>query len=74
MIIKFPTPKWLKAGLKATAIYAFAAWLYVVANIFVFPQWQLTNVSQYIPIPTNVFGISAFATSFMSFFLWEWSK
>jgi len=55
----------IKRLLRACWLYSFILWLYVVSNVYVFPADQLLNLSYYVPIPTNLLGVSAFAASFI---------
>ena len=61
------------AILKGLYLWGFAAWVYVAAivlNPFT-SESQFGPLSVYIPIPTNLFGDSAFAISFVAFILYE---
>lgn len=61
---------------KAIFVYGLLAWLYVVAivlNPLTAPS-QTWPLSYYVPIPTNFFGVSGFAISFIAFILWEWKR
>lgn len=60
------------AFLKALWIWGLLTWLYVVADIHIFPEAQFWNLSVYVPIPTNLVGIVAFIVSFVAFVLWTW--
>lgn len=68
--------KLLLAFLKAIWIWGLLAWLYVVAivlNPLTAPS-QFWPLSVYVPIPTNLFGVSGFAISFIAFIVWEWKR
>ena len=57
--------------LKGLWIYSLILWTYIVADMFVFPQYQYSAISRLVPIPQNLIAVVAFPISFLSFVLWE---
>jgi hypothetical protein len=66
--------KLLVAFLKGVWVWGLIAWLYVVSNVYLFPEYQFGPLSIYVPIPTDLAGVVAFAVSFAAFVLWAWLK
>ena len=64
------------AILKGVSIYALLTWGWVCASILapVTNPFQTASLSYYIPIPTDVVGITAFAISLITYILWEWLR
>jgi hypothetical protein len=60
--------------LKGIWIYSLLLWGYIVADMFVFPQYQFSSISRLIPIPQNLIADVAFPISFLAFVLWEYLK
>ncbi len=60
--------------LKGIWIYSLITWAYIVADMFVFPQYQTLGISKYVPIPQNILADVAFPVSFLSFVYWEYLK
>ena len=59
------------ALLKALWVWGLLAWLYVVSNVYLCPECQFAPLSVYVPVPTDLAGVLAFAASFAAFVLWE---
>ncbi len=51
-------------------MFSLLAWGYVVIDRWVNPQFQKTDLSAFVPIPQNVFGILAFIVGFVAFAIW----
>jgi hypothetical protein len=66
--------KAILALLKTTWVYGLITWLYVVSNLYVFPEFQFVDLSRYVPVPTDLVGIVAFAASAASFAGWEYLR
>ena len=66
--------KLLVAILKGIWIWGLLSWLYVVGIVFnpLTAPSQFWPLSVYVPLPTNLFGVSGFAISFVAFIAWEW--
>ena len=60
--------------MKGVWIYTLLLWVYIVADMFVFPQYQFSGISRLIPVPQNLIGDMAFPISFFAFVLWEYLK
>ena len=60
--------------LKGLWIYTLILWIYIVADMFMFPQYQLDAISRLIPIPQNLIAIVAFPLSFLAFVGWEYVR
>jgi len=60
--------------LKGVWIYCLILWGYIVADMFVFPEYQTLGISKYIPIPQNLIADLAFPISFLSFVAWEYRR
>jgi hypothetical protein len=60
--------------LKGVWIYCLILWSYIVADMFVFPQYQFGGISKLIPIPQNLIADIAFPISFVAFVLWEYLR
>lgn len=59
---------------KGVWIYSFILWAYIVADMFVFPQYQFSGISRLIPVPQNLIADLAFPLSFISFVAWEYLR
>jgi hypothetical protein len=66
--------KLLVPFLKGLWIYTLILWAYIVADMFVFPQYQYSAISRIVPIPQNLIAVVAFPISFLSFVLWEYKR
>jgi hypothetical protein len=56
-------------------VFGFAGWVYIVINATIHPQtlsWGLTHFAKW--PREDTFGIICFATSFVSFFVWNMVK
>ena len=64
------------AVFKGLWVYSLLAWVYVVASVLdpVTTAYQTFPLSIYVPIPTNLVGVSAFVISWVSFVLWEYLR
>ncbi len=60
--------------LKALWIYTLILWMYIVADMFVFPQYQYDPISRFVPIPQNLIAVTAFPVSFLAFAVWEYLR
>jgi hypothetical protein len=60
--------------LKGLWIYTLILWGYIVADMFVFPQYQFDAISRLVPIPQNLVAIIAFPISFLAFVGWEYAR
>lgn len=68
------TRKLAESFLKGLTIYTLILWAYIVADMFVFPQYQYSPISRLIPIPQNLIGVIAFPTSFFAFVAWQYLR
>jgi hypothetical protein len=59
---------------KGIWIFGLLGWLYGVSNVYLFPQFQLINLSYYVPIPTNLFTDGCFVIALFAFIIWEYLK
>ncbi len=60
--------------LKGLWIYTLLLWAYIVADMFVFPQYQFAPISRLLPIPQDLLAIIAFPVSFLAFVGWEYAR
>jgi hypothetical protein len=64
--------KVLRATSLTLFVFGFAGWVYIAGNAMFHPEtlsWPLTHL---LPWPReDTFGIICFATSFISFFIWN---
>ena len=60
--------------LKGLWIYTLILWIYIVADMFMFPQYQFDAISRLVPIPQNLIAIIAFPVSFLAFVGWEYGR
>src|SRR5579872_4007558 len=66
--------KLLVPFLKGLWIYSLILWVYIVADMFVFPQYQYSAISRLVPIPQNLIAVVVFPLSFLSFVFWEYTR
>lgn len=66
----------LLAILKGLWVWGLISWLWVAAVVLdpVTTQSQFDQLSLYVPIPTDLFGVAAFVIAFFAFILWEWQR
>ena len=66
----------LVAILKGLWIWGFASWVYAAAIVLdpVTTKTQTKQLSNYVPVPIDLFGVVGFVVSFAAFILWEWKK
>ena len=64
------------ATLKGIWLWGLLSWVYVAAIVLdpVTTHSQLQDLSFYVPIPTNLFGVLGFVVSFIAYVLWSWRK
>ena len=72
--IRLTFKKLATAVAKATWIFGLLAWLYGVSNVYLFPQDQYVELSQYVPIATNLFTDASFMIAFFAFIIWEYLR
>ena len=60
--------------LKGLWIDLLIMWLDIVADMFVFPQYQFGPISIYVPIPQDLIAVVAFPASFLAFVAWEYLR
>jgi hypothetical protein len=60
------------ALLQGLWIYLLVLWVYIVIDMFLFPQYQFLGISAYIPVPQNIIADLAFPLSFVCFVLWKY--
>ena len=60
--------------LKGLWIYTLILWVYIVADMFAFPQYQYSAISRLIPIPQNLIAVIVFPVSFLAFVGWEYFR
>ena len=60
--------------LKGSWIYFLILWVYIVADMFVFPQYQFGSISLYVQIPQDLIATIAFPASFITFVAWEYLR
>jgi len=73
-MIGISNKKLIAPFLKGIWIYTLILWVYIVADMFAFPQYQYGAISRLIPIPQNLIAIIAFPVSFLAFVGWEYFK
>jgi len=66
--------KFAESFLKGLTFYALFLWAYIVADMFVFPQYQYSGISRFIPIPQNLIAVIAFPKSFFAFVGWQYLR
>ena len=74
MMSQLMRKKFILPFLKGVWIYTLILWVYIVADMFVFPQYQYDAISRFIPIPQNLIGVIAFPLSFLAFIAWEYIR
>ncbi len=56
-------------------IFGLLGWLYIAANSLVHPETLTIQLTHFAPWPReDTFGTVSFATSFVSFFIWDLLK
>ena len=60
--------------LKGIWIYTLILWIYIVGDMFAFPQYQYGAISRFVPIPQNLIAVIAFPVSFLTFVVWEYLR
>ena len=73
-MIDLENRKFVLSLLKGLWIYTLMLWIYVIADMFVFPQYQYAAISRLIPIPQNLIAVIAFPVSFFAFIGWEYLR
>jgi hypothetical protein len=66
--------KFALSFLKGLWIYTLMLWIYNVADMFPFPQYQYAAISRLIPIPQNLIAVIALPVSFIAFIGWEYLR
>ena len=60
------------ATLQGLWIYLLVMWAYIVADKWLFPEYQFMAISVYVPLPQNLLADVAFPMSFVCFVLWKY--
>jgi len=67
--------RFLVSLLKGVWIYSLIIWVYIVADMFLFPKYQFDPISRYVPIiPQDFIATIAVPISFISFVAWEYLR
>ena len=66
--------KFVISLLKGLWIYCLILWAYIVADMFVFPQFQFGPITIYVRIPQDLIATIAFPVSFITFIAWEYLR
>jgi hypothetical protein len=73
-MIMIENKKLVLSSLKGVWIYTLMLWIYIVADMFAFPEYQYSAISRFIPIPQNLIAVVAFPVSFLAFVAWEYLR